>query len=159
MQCRHTVADWHRYVDPNGASPPIVAACGLLIKEGVQAREPRGIACAYWGRQRECPLYEGPGGRIDQPSVPPAVGVPRDSPIGRETVWPVRQPGTIDGLRLLLGGLTVLSLGLLGWSLALGVAVLSGHAEAGGLAPVAIAAASFSIVTHLLAALKTWAGR
>jgi hypothetical protein len=159
MQCRHTVADWHRYVDPNGASPPIMAACGLLIQDGLRARDAQGIVCAYWGRQRACPLYEGPGGRADLPAAPPAESAPRDSLVALDTVWPVRQPGSVDGLRRLLGGLTVLSLGLLGWSLALGVAVLGGHADAGRLAPVAVAAASFSMVTHLLAALKSWAGR
>ncbi len=159
MQCRHTVADWNRHVAPEGASPPIMAACRLLVKEGERAREARGIACAYWGRQRTCPLYEGPGERINVPSGPLAAGAGQDVPVALETVWPVRQSGAIDGLRVLLGGLTALSLILLGWCLALGVAVLVGHAEASGLVPVAIAAASISVVTHLLMALKTWAGR
>ena len=159
MQCRHTVADWHRYVEPNGASLPIVAACRLLLKEGEQAREPRDIACAHWGRQRECPLYEGPGGRIDPPQVPPAVNSIRETPIGLDAVWPVRHPETVDGFRVVTGGMTVLSLGLLGGSFALGMAVLGGYADVRGLAPTAVAAATVSMATHLLAVLKAWAGR
>ena len=159
MQCRHTVADWHRYVDPHGASPPIFAACRLLVKEGEQARDPRGIACAYWGRQRECPLYEGPGGRIEVPPVTAGPSPLPETPVAQDAVWPVRHPGAVDGLRVLIGGLTVLSLGLLGWSLALGVAVLAGHSDVRGFVPAAVAAASVSMATHLLTVLKAWAGR
>ena len=159
MQCRHTVADWHRYVDPNGAALPIMAGCRLLVREGEQARHPRDIACAYWGRQRECPLYEGPAGRIDLPPVPAAAGPTGETPIVLDTIWPVRHPGTVDGFRALMGGMTILSLGLLGWSLALGVAVLGGYADGKGLAPTAVVAATVSMATHLLMVLKAWAGR
>ncbi|MBI4537459.1 MAG: hypothetical protein HY712_05830 [candidate division NC10 bacterium] len=159
MQCRHTVAEWHRYADAEGASLPIFAACRLLIKEGEQARDPKSIACGYWGRQRECPLYEGPGGRIEVPQDAAGPGVSQEVRIALEAVWPVRHPGAVDGFRLLVTGLTALSVGLLAWSILLGVAVLGGHGNAKGFIWVALMAASFSMATHLLAALKTWAGR
>jgi hypothetical protein len=159
MQCRHTVADWHRYVDPGGVTAPIFAACRLLIKEGEQPRDPQGIACAYWGRQGQCPLYEGPGGRIGSPPVTAGPSSSAEMPIALKAVWPVRHPGAVDGLRVLIRGLTILSLGLLGWSLTLGVAALGGYTDIRGLALAAVAAASVSMVTHLLTALKAWAGR
>jgi len=60
--CVHTVPDWARYVRAPDEGPPILAACRLLVKEREPADDARTIACGYWGRQAECPLYEGPGG-------------------------------------------------------------------------------------------------
>jgi len=62
MLCRHTEPDWVRFVRDPGEGFPIFAACRLLVKAGDPADDPRTIACGYWGRQAECPLYEGPGG-------------------------------------------------------------------------------------------------
>jgi len=60
MLCRHTEPDWVRFVRDPGEGFPIFAACRLLVKAGDPADDPRTIACGYWGRQPECPLYEGP---------------------------------------------------------------------------------------------------
>jgi hypothetical protein len=79
--CRHTEPDWLRYVREPGEGFPIFAACKLLLKEGEAAEDPRTLACGYWGRQPECPLYEGPARpapRIAEaaPAAPPAREVP-----------------------------------------------------------------------------------
>ena len=76
MRCRHTVADWARYVRAPGEAAPIYAACGMLVKEGEPAEDPRTIACGYWGRQPDCPLYEGPG----RPAPPAAAAAPSSPP-------------------------------------------------------------------------------
>jgi hypothetical protein len=159
MQCRHTVADWHRYVDPAAAALPIFAACRLLTKEGEKAQDARGIACGYWGRQRECPLYEGPGGKIEPLPAASETGASPETPIVLDAVWPVRGPGAPDGLRILVTGLTLLSLVLLGLTIVLGLAVAGGHAGFTRFPLLAVVAASISMATHILARLVAWAGR
>ena len=81
MLCRHTEPDWLRYVRDPGEGVPIFAACKLLLKEGEAAEDPRTIACSYWGRQPECPLYEGPAKPAERTAeataaAPPAREVP-----------------------------------------------------------------------------------
>jgi hypothetical protein len=159
MDCRHTVPDWHRYVRPTGEALPIFAACRLLVKEGESANDPRSIACAYWGRQRECPLYDGPGVQRRDQSRPGVWTASREIPVDPETVWPVRTPGMPDGLRLVVIGLGVLSSILLGWLVTIGVLVLSGRADPAASVPLVLVASGVSIVTHVLATLKAWARR
>ena len=116
MRCRHTVADWHRYAESPEDGPAIAAGCRLLVKEGEQARDPRSIACAYWGHQRDCPLYEGPGER-SAPFDPSTVRTSlADVPVDVTTVWPVRRPPTADGMRLLLIGSGAVSAVMLLWT-------------------------------------------
>jgi hypothetical protein len=152
MQCRHTVPDWHRYVNPAADAVPIFAGCRLLVKEGEPASDPRGIACAYWGHQRDCPLYDGPGARArGSAGWPPRVSA--EVPVAPEAVWPVRTPGAKDGMRLVLIGLGVLSTALLLWTALRGQATLLAHPH------VIVTAASVSIVTHVVATLRTWGRR
>lgn len=159
MDCRHTVPDWHRYVRPTGEALPIFAACRLLVKEGELASDPRSVACAYWGRQPECPLYDGPGvQRRDQPRRG-AWAASQEVPVDPEAVWRVQGPGMTDRMRLVMIGLGVLSTALLGWLVTIGLSVLSGQVEPAATVPLALVAASVSIVTHVLATLKTWARR
>ena len=159
MQCRHTVPDWHRYVDPTGDRIPIFAACRLLVKEGELARNPRSIGCTYWGHQWDCPLFEGPGamprtqpGAVERPAS-------RDVPVAMNTVWPVRAPGSMDGTRLVLIGLGVLSTCLLFLTVGVGLTVLGGKTSPVGFLRLVVVAASVSIATHLLATLRAWARR
>ena len=157
MLCRHTVPDWHRYVDAAADATPIFAACRLLVKEGELARSPQAIGCAYWGRQRECPLYEGPGERIvgQERRVPrPA---PTDVPVAVETVWPVRPPGARDAWRWILPGLEVLSVALLLGTVIGAMGILQGRAPGPGYAGLVLAAAGVSILTLVLGRLHTWA--
>jgi len=159
MQCRHTVPDWHRYVDPAGDAVPIFAACRLLVKEGELARDPRSIGCTYWGHQRDCPLFEGPGATArTQPSVVERPAS-RDVPVATGTVWPVRTPGAKDGIRLILVGLGVLSTGLMLLTLGIGLTVLSGKTSPAGFLRIVVVAATVSMATHILATLRTWARR
>ncbi len=78
--CDHTVPDWTRYVRAPDAGFPILAACRLLVKEGEPADDARTIACGYWGRQTECPFYEGPGrpAASAAAAAPPDAGRPQD---------------------------------------------------------------------------------
>lgn len=70
MICRHTVADWARYVRfPEEAE--IFAACGLLVKEGVEVKDWWNIACLFWGRQSECPFYTPMGQEAPPESLSP----------------------------------------------------------------------------------------
>jgi len=159
MDCRHTVPDWHRYVRPTEDAVPIFAACRLLVKEGEAAGDPRSIACAYWGRQRECPLYDGPGLRAMGQADPIRRPASPEVPVDPEAVWPVRVPGMTDRMRLVMIGLGVLSTALLGWMVSIGLSVLNGQAMPASYVPVTLAVATVSIVTHVLTALKTWARR
>jgi hypothetical protein len=124
MRCRHTVPDWHRYVAAAEDARPIFAGCRLLVKEGVRAADPRSIACGYWGRQRECPLYDGPE---SSPSGRPIqIGaVAADAPVAPESIWPVRRlaPRMASAYLMVFGGLSVV---LLGWAV-----VLTGAAPPG----------------------------
>jgi hypothetical protein len=145
MRCRHTVPDWHRHVAPDAEHAAIYAACRLLIREGEPAADARTIACGYWGRQEACPLYEGPrtAGR-------PAPGAPRpaaaDTPV-TEAPWPVRGPGEPDPGTLLLIALAVTSI------------VLLAAVVAGVRGTWLVLAAGLSLATHVLCALRMWAGR
>ncbi len=156
MQCRHTVPDWHRYVDHPAEAAPIFAACRLLLREGEQRRDPRLIACGYWGHQRECPLYEGPGatGRVEASRAAPI-----DVPIGTEAIWPVRPPTARDGMRLVLLALGIVSIALLGWTAVVGFFLMRGTAAPVTFIFVAVTAAAISILTHALATLRVWARR
>ena len=70
MICRHTVADWARYVkSPEEAE--IFAACGLLVKEGVEVEDWWNIVCFFWGRQSECPFYTPMGQEAPPQSIGP----------------------------------------------------------------------------------------
>lgn len=159
MPCRYTVPDWHRYVKPMADAPPIVAACRLLVREGELAGDPRSIACTYWGHQPDCPVYDGPGARgqgAARPAAPPEAG---DVAVAVDAVWPVRAPMARDSMRWILTGLGLLSIALLLWTLVLGVAVARGTAIVGDLIPVALVAATVSLLTHILATLRAWARR
>ncbi len=157
MRCRHTVPDWHRFAEVVERSVPIMAACRLLIKDGDRVRDPRSIACDYWGRQEECPLYEGPGKRSRNPAAPPPQPA-ADSALPEERVWPVRPPGTPDSVRTLLIALSSLSVALLIWSGVLGLTGRSSRMP-GYFWIVAAVAGAVSTITHILALLRTWARR
>ena len=158
MRCRHTVPDWHRYVAAGEGGRPIFAACRLLVKEGERAADSRSIACAYWGRQRECPMYDGPD------SIPVARSGPTgsmtvDAPVTAEDIWPVRQPGTTDGQRVLLMVLGALSVVLLGWAVALSVTALLGRPVRRGYLLLTLAGGAVSLATHVLTLLRLWVRR
>jgi hypothetical protein len=159
MLCQHTVPDWHRYVKPTADALPILAGCRLLVKEGETASDPRSIACSYWGHQRDCPLYDGPGEPARTETGRAPVPASRDVPVALETVWPVRTPGARETMRGVMIGLGVLSTALLSWTAVLGLSVLSGKASPASLGQAALVAATVSIITHVLAMLRTWARR
>ncbi len=153
MRCRHTVPDWHRYVVPGNDAPPIYAACRLLVREGERASEPRAIACAYWGRQEACPLYEGPRtSLIEQPGAASGARAP-EVPVDLESVWPVRRPGEPDPLGVALLGFSLVAI------LALTAATLAALAAGAPAVPWLFAAAALSITALVLNALRMWAGR
>lgn len=164
MLCRHTVPDWHRYVRPTGVATPIFAGCRLLVKEGEPAEDPRTVACKFWGRQRDCPFFEG--------AAPPATGHGVEGVLAAGPPPLAARPGDGGGeisvragdlrrtvsvaalarrtwIARLLILLAALSLALLGWA-----------ARAGSLldrtAPLAIAAILLAAATLVLSAL--WIG-
>src|SRR5574341_47585 len=153
MRCRHTLPDWHRHVVPAAEAPFIFAACRLLVREGERASDPRSIACSFWGHQPDCPVYDGPGGRAETPSGglsrPKSRLASEDVPLGGEVAWPVRAPGATDGMRWVLIGLGVLSVVLLTWTAAHGLAVVFGKASPGRLMSATFVATVVSIVTHV----------
>lgn len=159
MQCRHTVPDWHRYVNAAADAVPIFVACRLLVKEGEPASDPRSIACAYWGHQRDCPLYDGPGGSVRPVKPGGARTTAGEEPVAVNTVWPVRAPGAKDGMRRVMIGMGILSTALLLWTGFLGLSVLGGRAVPATYLHLTLAAAAVSILTHVLATLRTWARR
>jgi hypothetical protein len=159
MQCRYTVPDWHRYVNPAADAVPIMAACRLLVKEGEPASDPRSIACAYWGHQRDCPLYDGPGARANPARDVGARTPGGEVPVAVDTVWPVRTPGAKDGMRQLMIGMGILSTALLVWTGFLGLSVLNGRAVPAAYLHLTLAAAAVSVLTHVLATLRTWVQR
>ncbi len=152
MRCRHTVPDWHRHVVEGEGQGVIYAACRLLLREGERAADARTIACAYWGRQEACPLYEGPRATAGAP----AAAAP--APAGRqarpdEPPWPVRGPGERDPGALALLGLQVAAMAALVVLVALALAGI-------GVGRFwLLLAAGLSLGTLLLSALRTWAGR
>ena len=159
MRCRHTVPDWHRYVTAAWDGPPILAGCRLLVKDGEQVSDPRAIACAYWGHQHECPLYD--GSERQREPAPPRGAIPgaSDEPVAPESVWPVRPPGSMDTQRIVLLVLGALSIMLLGWATILGALALSELRISTGFAIVALAAGLVSFATHVLSLLRLWVGR
>jgi len=159
MQCRHTVPDWHRYVNPAADAVPIFAGCRLLLKEGELARDPRSIACAYWGHQRDCPLFDGSGVPDRTPTGTGRGPASADVRVAVDAVWPVRAPGAMDGMRLVMIGLGVLSIVLMLLTAGIGLSVLSGKSAPAGYAHLVLGAATVSVLTHVLAALRTWARR
>jgi hypothetical protein len=159
MQCRHTVPDWHRYVSPAGAIFPVFAACHLLVKEGEEAGDPRSIACTYWGHQRECPLFEGSGEPAHTESKAAEWPTSNDVPVAMDIHWPVRAPGTRDGMRFVLIGLGVLSTALLLLTVGIGLSILGHKTSLAGYLRLVLVAATVSVVTHVLVTLRTWAGR
>ena len=158
MRCRHTVPDWHRYVAAEEATRPVLAACRLLIKEGEPAADARAIACGFWGRQRECPVYDGPESSLSG-HPKPARSAAIDAPVAVESVWPVRQLGATDGQRVLLMLLGGLSIVLLGWAVALSVAALLGRPVQSGYVTVTLIGGAVSLTTHVLVLLRLWIGR
>jgi hypothetical protein len=159
MQCRHTVPDWHRYVNPTADALPIFAGCRLLVKEGEPASDPRSIACAYWGHQRDCPVYEGSGGPARMQAGGTGGIRSSDVPVAVDAVWPVRAPGSTDRMRLVIIGLSVLSSALLLWTAGVGLSILSGKTPPAGYLHLTLVAATVSIVTHVLATLRAWVRR
>jgi len=151
MYCRHTVPDWHRYTEANPASP-IFAGCRLLIQAGERSSDPRAIACTFWGRQTECPLYDGPGKRAPANRLPASPA--QDEPLPAEAVWPVRPPGARDWGRNSLIAVVLLSIGLLLWA---GLSVRSGWSGATRI--VLGIAVGVSVTAHLLTLLRLWARR
>ncbi len=157
MLCRHTVPDWHRYVDAAADAAPIFAGCRLLVREGEPARSPRAIACGYWGRQRECPLYEGPGERIAGQERRLPQPAPADVPVAVETVWPVRPPGARDAWRWVLPGLEVAAVALLLGTAIGAIRILEGGAPGAGYAGLVLVSAGVSISALVLGRLHAWA--
>ncbi len=153
MRCRHTVPDWHRYVAPGNDAPPIYAACRLLVREGEPASEPRAIACAYWGRQESCPLYEGPRTSAAGRSEAVSGALPADVPVAVESIWPVRWPGEPDRLGIALLAFSLIAI------LALAAAAVAALVAGTGAIPWLFGAAGLSITAHVLTALRMWAGR
>jgi len=71
----------------------------------------------------------------------------------------VGSPGATDGPRVLLIGLLALSVALLIWAAALGLAARGGGGMPEGFRIMAATAATVSIVTHVLAFLRISARR
>ena len=159
MRCRHTVAEWHRFTAADAVAMPIFAACRLLIKDGDRVVDPRTIACSDWGHQEDCPVYDGPRKRVDRCLGEPRSVVSTDEPVPVEAVWPVPSPGGTDGPRVLLIGLSVLSVALLIWAAALGLTARGGGGMPDNFWIIAAIAATVSIVTHVLAFLRIWTRR
>lgn len=159
MRCRHTVPDWHRYVTAGESAGAIFAACRLLVKEGERVADARGIACAYWGRQRDCPLYDGPETPTEpRLGVAPA-GSTGDVPLGPEPVWPVLGPGETDTQRLLLLVLGGLSVAVLGFAVVANLPALGGATSSTGYLSVLLIAGTLSLATHILTLLRLWVRR
>jgi hypothetical protein len=120
MRCRHTVPDWQRYVVSVTDTPPIFAACRLLVREGERAPDSRTIACSYWRHQLDCPVYDGPERRAEvsagEQSLPIRPVASADVPLAGEEPWPVRPPGATDGMRRIVIGLGLFSVALLIWT-------------------------------------------
>jgi hypothetical protein len=158
MRCRHTVPDWHRYVAAGEVTRPVLAACRLLIKEGEPAADARTIACSFWGRQSECPFYDGPERKpTGASSLTQCAGT--DAPVACEHVWPVRQPGAADGQRVLLMVLAGFSIALLGWAAVLSAAVLLGRPVRNDVPIITLAGSVVSVLTLFLMVLRLWVKR
>jgi hypothetical protein len=159
MRCRHTVPDWHRYVAAKEDAAPILAACRLLVQDGDRVEDPRSIACMYWGHQRDCPVYHGPGQPPGKPSTRGNGLAAPDESLAPEGAWPVRAPGVVDGLRIfliLLGGLSIVLLGL---AAILSVTALRGASIPSGYRTVLVIAGIVSLLTHVLTLFRLWVRR
>jgi hypothetical protein len=159
MRCRHTVPDWHRYVAAGEEARAIFAACRLLVKEGESVADARGIACAYWGRQRDCPLYDGPEAPGDLRRGGALAGPAGDVPVGPERVWPVQGPGETDTQRLLLLVLGGFSIAVLGCAVVVNLATLGGTTARTGYVSALLIAGGLSLATHILTLLRLWVRR
>ena len=163
MRCRHTVPDWQRYVVSVTETPPIFAACRLLLREGERASDSRTIACSYWRHQLDCPVYDGPEVRTEvstgEQSWPIRPVASADVPLTDEEPWPVRPPGATDGMRAIVIGLGISSVVLLIWTGVVGLSVMRGAAVPARLLTLTVAAVTVSIATHTLTTLRAWAGR
>jgi hypothetical protein len=161
MRCRHTMPDWYRFVDSSVDSPPIFAACRLLVREGTQVSDSRSIACNYWGNQLSCPVYDGPEGRakgsLETRARPIAPTVFADAPLAGCEPWPVRHPGETDAMRRIMIGLGLMSIALLVWTGMVGLLVLRGTAMPAHLLTITLVAATVSAATLVLATLRAWA--
>jgi hypothetical protein len=159
MRCRHTVPDWHRYVAAAEDAAPILAACRLLVQDCDRVEDPRSIACTYWGHQRDCPVYNGPGqapGKLPTRGNGPAAP---DESLAPERAWPVRASGVVDGSRIfliVLGGLSIVFLGL---AAILSVTALSGASVPNGYRTVLVIAGIVSLLTHVLTLFRLWVRR
>ena len=159
MQCRHTVPAWHKYVKTAEDAVPIFAGCRLLVKENERASDPRSIACNYWGHQRDCPLFEGTKETANTKPRVAERSVSGDVPVAADEIWPVRAPGAGDSMRLVLIWLGVLSAMLMLLTVGIGFRVLLGKVGPADYLHLVLAAGTMSVVTHVLATLRTWAGR
>jgi hypothetical protein len=159
MHCRHTIPDWHRYVAAKEDAAPILAACRLLVQDSDRVEDPRSIACTYWGHQRDCPVYHGPGQPPGKPSTRGNGLAAPDESLAPEGAWPVRAPGVVDGLRIfliLLGGLSIVLLGL---AAILSVTALRGASIPSGYRTVLVIAGIVSLLTHVLTLFRLWVRR
>ena len=159
VQCRHTVPAWHKYVEPAGDALPIFAGCRLLVKENERARDPRSIACNYWGHQGDCPLFEGAKETASTAARTAERFTSKDVPVAADEVWPVRVPSEKDGMRLVLIWMGALSAVLMLLTVGIGCSVLLGKMNRGDYLHLMLVAGTMSAVTHVLATLRTWAGR
>jgi len=138
---------------------PILAACRLLVQDGDRVEDPRSIACAYWGHQRDCPVYNGPG---QAPGKPPTRGsgpAAPDEPLAPEGAWPVRAPGVVDGSRIFLILLSGLSIVLLGLATILSVTALRGASIPSGYRILLVIAGIVSLLIHVLTLFRLWVRR
>jgi hypothetical protein len=138
---------------------PILAACRLLIQDGDRVKDPRSIACGYWGRQQDCPVYEGPGQARGKPPMRGNGPTLSDEPLAPEGAWPVRAPGVADRLRgflILLGGLSIALLGLAAF---LSVTALRAASIPSGYLIVLVIVGTVSLLTHLLTLCRLWVRR
>jgi uncharacterized membrane protein YuzA (DUF378 family) len=103
-------------------------------------------------------MYDGPESSASaRPS--PTGRVTADAPVTAEDIWPVRQPGTTDGQRVLLMVLGALSVVLLGWAVVLSVAALLGRPVRSDYVLVTLAGGAVSLAAHVLTLLRLWVRR
>lgn len=164
MICRHTVADWRRYLkSPEQAT--MFAACGLLVKEGEEVEDYHSIICGYWGRQPECPFYEPTGqeARLPKPTALEAVEVVRGAD---EVVADLARARwgfieAVSGREFKMGRLLLvfqaISTGLLIVTVFLGFSAMVERTMPSSYMHLALTTALVSSVTHAMAAF--WIGR
>lgn len=121
MWCRHTVADWRRYLQGPEALPPMFAACRLVVSETEPAADYRAITCGFWGRQEECPFFESAAGGPRRPrrqaeSLPGEAGevAARGMPL---VAVPSAKPSVVRSILIVLAAAGLV---LLLWALVMG---------------------------------------